>query len=473
MEDPVMKFKSFFALSVVLMVVVFIQPSALLAFDSGSTGADGAFAPASNTALQVPESGIFNFTTVNIASGVTVAFIKNSKNTPVVILASGNVTISGTININGTNGSYITPGAGGAGGYDGGQGAPPKQYGQRGSGPGGGSGGAPKMNSASGGGSGGGGGSSGSGGVGNSAYTDSPGGAGGIAYGNDKIIPTIGGSGGGGGGGTTAWSGGAGGGGGGAIVIASSGTIIINGAITANGGAGVNGEHGDGGGGGGGSGGSIRLIANTISGTGSFYANGGSGGAGFVGYNAGAGSAGRIRFEADALTRSGGSCSPAYTYALPNDVVPSNAPTLTIASVAGVNAPAVPRGSMSSPDIVLPAITQNPVTVVLTGTNIPVGTVVTLKASPSIGSATSVTGILEGADASSTSASVQITISTVYPSVFTASVTFQLAALNMGPIYAGGEPVEKVRVEANLGNTSEITYITASGKEIPVKRQKS
>lgn len=68
------------------------------------------------------------------------------------------------------------------------------------------------------------------------------------AYGNIALIPLIGGSG-----------GGSGGGGGGAILIAASGTITINGAITASGGGSNGGD---------GSGGAIRLVANTIGGTG-------------------------------------------------------------------------------------------------------------------------------------------------------------------------------------------------------------
>ena len=73
-------------------------------FNSGSTGADGAFAPTANQEVQIPESGVFNFTTVNIPGGVKITFKRNSKNTPVTILASGNVSILGTIDVSGGNG---------------------------------------------------------------------------------------------------------------------------------------------------------------------------------------------------------------------------------------------------------------------------------------------------------------------------------------------------------------------------------
>ena len=70
-------------------------------FSSGSTGADGAFAPTASQSIVVPDGGVFNFTTVNIPSGVQITFLRNSNNKPVVMLASGDVTITGQIFIDG------------------------------------------------------------------------------------------------------------------------------------------------------------------------------------------------------------------------------------------------------------------------------------------------------------------------------------------------------------------------------------
>ena len=101
-------------------------------FVSGSSGADGAFAPQTSTQIQLPESGMLNFTTVNIPTGVTVTFKKNSTNTPVTILATGDVIVNGTIDVGGTDGASVLdsisaddtlPGVGGPGGYNGGFGA--------------------------------------------------------------------------------------------------------------------------------------------------------------------------------------------------------------------------------------------------------------------------------------------------------------------------------------------------------------
>lgn len=84
-------------LSLIATAVAALIPGSALAFNSGSTGADGAFTPTVNTELQLPESGVLNFTSVNIPTGVKVTFKRNTTNTPVVLLASGDVTIAGTL----------------------------------------------------------------------------------------------------------------------------------------------------------------------------------------------------------------------------------------------------------------------------------------------------------------------------------------------------------------------------------------
>ncbi len=108
--------------------------SAQAAFDSGSTGADGALNPTVNTEIVLPASGVLNYTSINIPAGVTVTFKKNTTNTPVYLLASGNVTIAGAIDVRGADakstGTYGDgalgddgiPGVGGPGGFDGGRG---------------------------------------------------------------------------------------------------------------------------------------------------------------------------------------------------------------------------------------------------------------------------------------------------------------------------------------------------------------
>lgn len=449
---------------VMVLIIACWTSIALAAFESGSTGANGAFEPTANIALQIPESGVLNYTTVTIPTGVTVTFKKNSQNTPVTILATGDVTINGSINLDGSAGNNLIPGAGGPGGFDGGQGGAAYGIGKRGEGPGGGGGGSARNTTAAAGG-GGGAGFAGSGVTGGSPYVS--GGSGGYVYGNERALPAIGGSGGGGAGGDTTGVGGGGGGGGGAIIVASSGIITVNGSISANGGAGASGPATIGyyaSGGGGGSGGSIRLLANTVSGNGAINANGGGGGGSNYSANGGSGAVGRIRFEASNVLRTAGT-SPPMSLGYPYAVTPPNMPSLTISSIGGVSSPSVPKGAFGAPDVMLPYNIKNPVTIVVTGSNIPTGQTVTVKASPSVGSATSASATLEGTEASST-ASLSLSIATAYPSIITASVTFQLSAANGAPMYAMGELVEKVRVSSAMGGKSLVTYITASGKEV-------
>jgi hypothetical protein len=480
-----------------LAVAACLASGLAAAFDSGSTGADGAFNPTSSGPVQLPPSGIFNYTTVNIPAGVNVTYTPNAANTPVVILASGNVTIAGSISVSGTPGAPIgaagggsqadegQPGVGGPGGYGGGRGGVPSTIvpntanpairGGAGFGPGGGGGAdftcltngtAVTLIGGAGAGHNGAGQSTNNGG--GTCLGPLVSGFGGPAYGSSQGLPLIGGSGGGGGSGGVSFSGAGGGGGGGGILIASSGTLSVTGSILAAGGAGGNGDGaGLGGPGGGGSGGTIRLIATTISGNGTISAAAGAAGTdaccafGFV-TAAGAGAPGFVRLEAETNTRTAAT-TPQATTSLPGPVFVAGSPTLTISSVAGFAAPALPTGNA---DITLPPTTPNPVTVVFTTTGVPVGNIVQLRVIPSNGPTTTVvTPALTGSTASAT-ASVSVALP-VGSSVLQAQTTFTVVAA-LGDLlrnFAGNERVDRIRLTATLGGRSRATLITASGRE--------
>jgi hypothetical protein len=244
----------------VLLLLSGVLPWATLAqgFNSGSTGADGALNVTANTTVDLPPSGILNYTTINVAAGVTLRFNRNALNTPVYLLATGDVTIAGTINVSGNNGTSSPPvgGAGGPGGFDGGMPGFISVGPGAGYGPGAGRGGGAWP--------------SGAANAGSASYAGSATGQNstnhGAPYGSPLLVPVLGGS---GGGGATGSPGVGGGGGGGAILIASNTRIIHTGAIQAEGGASVSG-------GGSGSGGAIRLVAPEVSGTGNLSVNGGS-----------------------------------------------------------------------------------------------------------------------------------------------------------------------------------------------------
>ncbi|MBI5103054.1 MAG: hypothetical protein HZB33_14660 [Nitrospirae bacterium] len=415
-----------------VLVIGLFAHSAALAFTSGSTGADGPFNPTTNTEVVLPPDGILNYTTVNIPTGVTVTFKKNANNTPVYMLATGDITISGTISVNGGNGSTIYPGIGGPGGYDGGYGGTLATYGSNGMGPNGGAGGVGWYGWAYG----------------------NVGGSGSITT-NDRVIPSVGGSGGGGGGGANAGYsgfGGGGGGGAGALLIASSTKVTINGTITANGGNG-GAASGTGGGGGGGSAGTIKVVTNELAGNGTVQATGVTNG--------------KIRFEFNTISRTA-STTPMYTFDYPGQVFYFAAPYLKITSVGGLNVPQNPSADYMNTDITLPANIINPVAVTVSASNIPAGSTVTVKAIPqyeTIAAATA-TAILSGTDQSS-SATASITLSTKRPSILIATTTFNVTVASSGtPLYADGEKVAKVKVDTQLSGGSTVTYITESGREV-------
>jgi hypothetical protein len=479
------------SLMAILIMIAAFHAGVAYGFDSGSTGADGPFAPSSNTTLTLPPSGIFNFTTITIPAGVTVTFTKNATNTPVIMLASGNVSISGTIDVRGSdsaqtgtagNGSTAddgVPGEGGPGGFRGGAGGLGAGFGGSlgarggdGVGPGGGIGASLQSGTSFPGGAGG-------AGFASTGNTSSDGlghigGAGGAAYGTTRLLPLIGGSGGGGGGGGSGYSGSGGGGGGGAILIASSGTInfISGSSILADGGnAGSDLGTNCGGMGGAGSGGAIRLIAHVISGTGTLNARGSH--APFpticsTSFGGGGGSDGRISLEADNITFSGSS-TPSYLPGTIGQVFAPGLPTLAITNIGGVSAPSAPSGSFATPDITLPIGTTSPVTVSLAAANIPVGTVISVTRFLERGAKASVNSTaLSGADDSATTATANISLSSGVTAVVQASATFTVqTASNPFPVYAQGEKVEKIRVAATFGGQSTIYLITESGKEIP------
>ena len=439
-------------------------------FSSGSNEEDGPFSPTSSQSIQVQPDGVFNYTTFNIPVGVTITYIPNANNTPLTILTSGNVAIAGTIIISGQDATTFSGGIGGPGGARGGNGGMSlagSTQGQPGGGPGGGSGGS---------------GTSGNGGGGGYATVGvtgggTTGGQGGLAYSGLSLLPLLGGSGGGGGSSTGVGgnTGGTGGGGGGAILIASSGNIVMNGVIRSNGGDGQVGQAGGGvfTRGGGGSGGAIRLITNTITGNGQLEVVGGelggsatrTGAPGFIrveAFNSGA-------FTPNILPNPGA----VFSFSTPGSVtLPTTVPRLRIASVAGIAAPASPRGSFQQePDILVPSTQSNPVTVAIEASNLPVGTVVDVTLTPERAAPTTVQSTpLAGTEANST-ATASLTLSNVI-SVISVRVVIDLnlarpkSAASQPPIFIDGERVDRMEIASTFGGASEITYITRTGRRV-------
>ncbi|MCR6480211.1 hypothetical protein NU688_28920 [Variovorax sp. ZS18.2.2] len=472
------------------------------AFSSGSTGADGELNPAVSTEIVLPPSGILNYKSINIPKDVIVTFKKNALNTPVQLLASGDVTVTGTIDIRGGSGKATgtagdgnqaddgLPGLGGPGGFDGGRGGredaksqPEVIRGGAGLGPGGGIGGYERAEGTCFGGAyyhryGGGGafaGAGGSRGQGSCASTS-------VdqrfevakAYGSAALVPLIGGSGGGGGKGNTIYPGSGGGGGGGAILIAASGTLTITGTINASGGHGgdlVVPSGVDDSDGGGGSGGAIKLVATAIKGAGTLVATGGcwnnNGDTGYYYCTADypAGSAGRIRLEGDSITYTGAS-TPIYTSDVPGPITVAKPPSIRIASVGGTKVPAAPTGNA---DVALPATTTDDVAVDFETVNVPTGNTIRLRVVPAYGIAVETLSPAITGTAASGKTSVKVKLPQG-PSVLQAitSYTVTVAQAESLSRFAENEKVERVELVASMGQESTAQLITASGKRYTV-----
>ena len=348
-----------------LALALAVTPAVRAQFNSGSTGSDGALnLTTAGTVIFDPQvmgldaagDNIFNFTTINIASGVTVVMTADVlRNRSVVWLATGNVNIAGTILLKGADGGIMTssnpgiarlPAMPGPGGFPGGVGGYLTSPATNGGGYGGGAAG---TGSASG---------------GNGTYN----------YDSLQLVPLVGGSGGGGGAIGSGTAGGNGGAGGGAIRIVSSTSITITGTINASGGGNSGGLSAPAGGSG--SGGVIHLIAPTVSGSGSLRV--------WDSNNSGV-----VKISANTNTYSGVSSNVFTSGPLYNPPLPTAIPQVKVVSVNGVNAPTDVTGSQLVPDFTISAST--PVSVNISAQYVPVGTIVTLHLTSEQGNDSTVT----------------------------------------------------------------------------------
>lgn len=336
--------------------------------NSGSNGSDGAFNPTTNIVINMADhpTGIYHYTSVNVPTNVTVTFIPNANNTPVVWLVQGNVVINGTVDVSGKAGGGVGEGGGlgGPGGYKGGEGNHGDSSATGGQGPGGGT----------------------------------PDTFGSYNYGNVFLLPLLGGSGGGG-----RTCGPSGSGGGGAILIAASGSIVLNGGINAIGGDGGPWVQSCGQGRGG-SGGAIRLVASLINGTGVVNTIGGYA-------DAMRGGNGRVRFDCYE-TQFSGSVQGQFSRGFQPIIIPTPGQVsyLTVTSIGGVPIAASPTGQLSTPDTILSAQQNNPIPVVVHCSNIPLNTQITVSVKPANGAAVSATGLNNSGTLSSSTATVLITM---------------------------------------------------------------
>jgi len=283
---------------------------------------------------------VFKYSSVTIDAGVTLSFSNHPSRAPVVWLVNGNVTIDGTLSLDGE--SYKNSPANsepGPGGFRGGAGTYASGVGAgAGFGPGGG-----QRQST----------------VGYAGSYGTIGGNGPEEYGNQSLIPLIGGS---GGGADIDGSLRGGGAGGGAILIACKKTLSVNGIICSNGGSGQTYHYSHSMDTGGGSGGGIRIVTDTLIGTGNVYALGGGGNR--------TGGMGIIRIERVVNENTleivpGPSIVNLPSATTANLWPPDSAPTVKILSIGGQSTPDDPCSEFGAhgADLVLPEVSSTQVVV--------------------------------------------------------------------------------------------------------------
>jgi hypothetical protein len=386
-QNQLMKTSSLIPVGFALLVAAMV-PAARAQLNIPSDGSDGALVITTNTVIDLSQAVtaswdannsanagkgiydsnkwavVFKYSSVVINTNCTVTFSNHASRAPVVWLVSGNVTIDGTLSLDGQQ-YQVAPllAEPGPGGFRGGAGKYAAGVEEAaGFGPGG---GAIRVGEYYG--------YIGAGGsYGSVGYLGRP------AYGNPSLVPLVGGSGGGGRsaayGQATGKSGGAGAG---AMLIASAGSLSISGTIRANGGNGqVGGSAYDYPGG---SGGGIRLVCETLAGNGIAQCLGGNGS--FYG------GLGRIRIERVVNSNSlqvnpDPSVVTLAAGTTPLIWLPTNGPTARIVSIGALTPPADPRSSFGADgaDVTLPQVSSTPV--VVETVNVESASVVKIRVTP-------------------------------------------------------------------------------------------
>lgn len=385
-------------------------------FNSGSTGADGALDLATMSCteceIQLPPSGVLNYTTVNVPAGKSLKFKRNALNTPVYILAQGAVIIDGIVSLNGggmdLHGAYDGQ-IPGPGGFPGGATA------QAGLGPGG--------------------------GVAGGTWEE----ACGRWVGPLSLVPLVGGSG----------AAGGGSGGGGAITIASSLSVTVAGAVTANSDIvqpyWYNLPKG--------SGGAIRLVANSLTIGGRLEAM-------WNGYSGQTKGLGMIRLEAPLESLSfTGSATPAPIISPINPtLVPAAIPSLAIVSIGGFAVPSYAGNRKDAADMVLPNQLPDPIEIVVQANNIPIGTQVNIDFG--VGGGTFTPGTLTGSFASSTASATVSGLNRTGLTYLYVSAIFAVPESPGGANPPGPDQVALVKVSAPPGGRPAYAFLRRDGTEI-------
>jgi hypothetical protein len=206
-----------------------------------------------------------------------------------------------------------------------------------------------------------------------------------------------------------------------------------------------------------------------------------SGGLDLYGYNH-VGGSGRVRI--DAFQNSfGGTSNALTTQGFQPIIIPAAGQSiqLSIASIANAAVPTVPSGVLANPDIIIPALQSNPIPVVLSCTNVPLNSEITVIVHPANGTDVQAVGMNNAGTLAASTATVSLNMprggGIIYAKCVsglaglganTSAKELRTKSLAQTGWTADGERFAKMEVTAALGGKQQIAYITESGKRYAI-----
>ncbi len=150
---------------------------------------------------------------------------------------------------------------------------------------------------------------------------------------------------------------------------------------------------------------------------------------------------------------------------------------LSIASVGGIAVPETPSGVQTSPDVIIPAQQSNPVPMVVSCSNIPLNTEISVVVHPANGPDIESVGRNSIGDISSSTATVLVNVprggGIIYAKCVSgiaaqgaenSSKELRTKSLAQTGWTANGERFARIEVTAMLGGKQQIAFLTESGK---------
>jgi hypothetical protein len=146
-------------------------------------------------------------------------------------------------------------------------------------------------------------------------------------------------------------------------------------------------------------------------------------------------------------------------------IAPVNPPSISISSIGGYQVPSYSGSSFSTIDLMLPTQLQDPIPIVVNGTNIPVGSPVRLSFSGP-GGPTFTASTLSGTTASSSATLYASGLSRSGVTYLFVLATFDptLIATNLKP--GGPDAVSRVELAAAPGQTTTYRFLRHDGSEV-------